>query len=267
MRFVKIGVIRMKKVVFLFISSLSYLGVVRKPVTFLASLLLFSSVSIIASEKYGKSINEDYRIAQKYRELAIEAHEEGDYERSIEFAKKSQEHSDKYIAPLYYARADAVLKKAKERGYDKSKSDIYNEASQSLINANAYLKSEDYSNSLIYSKNVIDLANLMGVAGATTLDIAKGTVTRTFSGEFPQYYKVVERTKNTDSLWRIASYDFIYGNGHLWRRIYEANKNKIKDPNIIRKGQILTIPSLKGEKREGTYNSNNTYGNIREYKK
>ena len=251
----------MKKILFLFISSLSYLGIVRKPATFLISLLLFSSLSIIASEKYSKSVNNDYRMAQRYRELAIEAHADGDYKQSIEFAKKSQEHSDKYMAPISYAKAETALKKAKERGYDKSKADIYNEASKSLINADTYLKSEDYSNSLIQSKNVIALANSMGIVDLDS--VGAGSKNAAFTGAFPKYYVVVERTKNTDSLWRIASYDFIYGSGNLWRKIYEANKDKIKDPNIIRKGQRLTIPSIKGEKREGTYNPNNTYGNIK----
>ena len=370
----------MKKLLFLFIFSISYLG-------------------------YGQAIDEDFRLAQRYRELAIEAHEAGDYEQSIEFAQKSKEHSDRFIskyglygyvlesqidaerklnlfkgiggetnektsnlyslsledmqsahnifnvasndtdysntiekyqdsslksqlgfdllsidlrreylisesiltngddndteildlqtgayiylgeedwinssstaafavskldkleAPLSYAKAQAALNKAKENGYDNSKSDMYNEASQSLDNAEMYLNSEDYSNSLIESKNVIILANLMGI-GDSTSAIADGTETETtFIGEFPQYYIVVERTKRTDSLWLIASYDFIYGDGNLWRKIYEANKDKIKDPNIIIKGQILTIPSLKGEKREGTYDSNKTYGNIKE---
>lgn len=248
----------MKKALF---SSLSYLGIGRKPATFLFSLLLFSSVSIIASEKYGKSINDDYRMAQKYRELAIEAHEEGDYEQSIEFAKRSKAHSDKYAAPLFYARARSAMNRAKASGYDNSKADLYNQALSSFTNADAYLKSEDYANSVIHSKNVIVLANMMGVEDLKASSPVRETVIT--SGVFPKYYVVVERTKNTDSLWLIASYDFIYGDGRLWRKIYEANRDKIKNPDIIRKGQRLTIPSLKGERREGTYNSNNTYGNIK----
>lgn len=371
----------MKKALFLFIFSLSYLGL------------------------YGQSVDEDYDLAKKYRELAIEAHEAGDYEQSIEFAEKSREYSDRFIlkyglyayvldsqidaerklnlfkgiggetnektsnlyslsvedmesahnifnsatndadysntiakykdsslksqlgfdlisidlrreylisesiltngddndteildlqngaysyldeedyinasrtaafavsrldrleAPLSYAKAEEALKKAKENGYDTSKSNMYNEASQSLTNADEYLKAEDYSNSLLHSKNVIILANLMGVGDSK--DFATVEETETFTGEFPLYYIVVERTKNTDSLWLIASYDFIYGDGNLWRKIYEANKDKIKNPDIIIKGQILTIPSLKGEKREGTYDSNKTYGNIKDIK-
>ncbi len=43
-----------------------------------------------------------------------------------------------------------------------------------------------------------------------------------------------------DSLWKIAVK--YYGNGLYWRKIYEANKAQIKNPNIIRPLQILRIP-------------------------
>ena len=370
----------MKKVLFLFIFSLSYLA-------------------------YGQStIADDYKLAQRYRELAIEAHEAGDYEQSIEFAKKSKEHSDKFIskyeiyglllnsqvdaerklslfkgiggdtnentsnlynlavediksaqnifavasndndysntiikyqdsslksqlgydllsidsrrdylikesvltngdnndkeildlksnayayleesdynnsslsakeavdildrleAPLAYAKAQESLNKAKEKGYNNSKADMYNEASTSLFNADASLMAGEYSNSLIHSKNVIALVNTMGAVDSKGVETATAKTEETiFTGEFPQYYIVVERTKNTDSLWLIASYDFIYGDGNLWRKIYEANKDKIKNPDIIKAGQILIIPSLKGEIRKGTYDSKNSYESI-----
>jgi len=42
------------------------------------------------------------------------------------------------------------------------------------------------------------------------------------------------------TLWGIAQKE--YGNGNLWPKIYEANKSKIKDPNLIYAGQVLTIP-------------------------
>ena len=370
-------------------------------------LLAFNNIFSLSYLAYGQSlsIEEDYKLAQRYRELAIEAHENGDYEQSIEFAKKSQEHSQRFIskykvygyllnsqidaerklslfkgiggntnqktsnlyklavddiesaqsifsiasndndysntiikyedsalksqlgynllsidsrreylikesvltngdnndkeilnlknnayayldetdytnsslsakeavdildrleAPLAYAKAQESLNKAKEKGYNNSKADIYNEASKSLSNASYSLKTEDYSNSLMHSKNVIALVNTMGTTDSKGMKTAETKTTKEtiFTGEFPQYYTVVERTKNTDSLWLIASYDFIYGDGRLWRKIYEANKDKIKDPNIIIKGQILTIPSLKGETRKGTYDSKNSYESI-----
>lgn len=43
-----------------------------------------------------------------------------------------------------------------------------------------------------------------------------------------------------DSLWRIA--EKAYGSGRRWRRIYEANTDKISDASKIYVGQILVIP-------------------------
>ncbi len=43
-----------------------------------------------------------------------------------------------------------------------------------------------------------------------------------------------------DSLWTIAQKEL--GSGYKWREIYEANKDTVKDPNLIYVGQTLTIP-------------------------
>ena len=54
--------------------------------------------------------------------------------------------------------------------------------------------------------------------------------------------KNVYRVKKGDSLWRISSYRNIYNDPYRWPEIYEANKDKIKDPNLIYIGQRLIIP-------------------------
>lgn len=46
-----------------------------------------------------------------------------------------------------------------------------------------------------------------------------------------------------DSLWKIS--EKFYGDGNQWRRIYEANKDEIKDPDVIHPGQRFTIPAAK----------------------
>ena len=43
-----------------------------------------------------------------------------------------------------------------------------------------------------------------------------------------------------DSLSRIAQRE--YGAADKWRRIYDANRDQIKDPDLIHPGQVLTIP-------------------------
>lgn len=46
--------------------------------------------------------------------------------------------------------------------------------------------------------------------------------------------------KKGDCLWNIAKK--YYGNGSDYKKIYNANKDKIKNPNLIYPGQVLTLP-------------------------
>jgi nucleoid-associated protein YgaU len=43
-------------------------------------------------------------------------------------------------------------------------------------------------------------------------------------------------------LWRIAGKKEIYNNPKEWKKIYEANKDQIKNPDLIYPGQNLKIP-------------------------
>jgi hypothetical protein len=43
-----------------------------------------------------------------------------------------------------------------------------------------------------------------------------------------------------DSLWKIAEKEL--GNGYRWKYIYELNKDKIKNPNKLKKGLKIVIP-------------------------
>ena len=51
-----------------------------------------------------------------------------------------------------------------------------------------------------------------------------------------QYYEI----KKGDSLWKIAKN--FYGNGNDYPKIFEANKEVIKDPDLIFPGQMIRIP-------------------------
>ncbi len=43
-----------------------------------------------------------------------------------------------------------------------------------------------------------------------------------------------------DSLSKIAQHH--YGDANLWRRIWEANRDQVKNPDLIHPGQVLKIP-------------------------
>ncbi|HEY9055127.1 MAG TPA: hypothetical protein VIO60_09940, partial [Rectinemataceae bacterium] len=78
----------------------------------------------------------------------------------------------------------------------------------------------------------------------------------------PAKYVVRLIPERRDCLWRIAEYAFVYNNPLKWPVLYEANKKTFKDPSnpdLIFPGQVLVIPSIKGEKREGTWDPKKTY--------
>jgi nucleoid-associated protein YgaU len=56
--------------------------------------------------------------------------------------------------------------------------------------------------------------------------------------ELPQSYTVIK----DDWLIKISKKRQIYGDGTKWRRIYNANTDKIKDPNLIYPNQVFMIP-------------------------
>lgn len=82
------------------------------------------------------------------------------------------------------------------------------------------------------------------------------------SAQYPATYTVQTWGSARDCLWNIAGRPGVYGNPRQWRLLYEANKDKLPEPNnpnLIEPGIVLTIPSLKGESRSGAWDPNVTY--------
>ncbi len=52
-----------------------------------------------------------------------------------------------------------------------------------------------------------------------------------------------------DYLWKIAKKKEHYGNGFAWPKIYNANKDKIKNPDLIYPNQVFAIPNLSEEEQ------------------
>ena len=73
-----------------------------------------------------------------------------------------------------------------------------------------------------------DFSDVISGSSSTAPAPVGGVVTRT--------YTVVAG----DSLSKIAKK--IYGDTKRWKEIFEANKDKIKNPDLIHPGQVLKIP-------------------------
>jgi len=52
-----------------------------------------------------------------------------------------------------------------------------------------------------------------------------------------------------DCLWRIAKKKEFYGNGFAWPKIYQANRDQIKNPDLIYPKQTFKIPNLTEEEK------------------
>ncbi len=59
-------------------------------------------------------------------------------------------------------------------------------------------------------------------------------------------YTVGTWSRNRDCLWNISKKRDIYDNAWMWPKIWQGNRDQIKDPDVIHPGQKLKIPP-KGE--------------------
>ena len=81
-----------------------------------------------------------------------------------------------------------------------------------------------------------DLANQAGVTAANRMQ-AK-----------PKEYTVTRG----DTLWGISGKTPIYANPFMWPLIYKANRNEIRDPDLIHPNQVFAIPRTYSQEEAGT---------------
>jgi len=55
-------------------------------------------------------------------------------------------------------------------------------------------------------------------------------------------YTVGTWAENKDCLWNIAGKQEIYNDPNLWPKIWQANTDQIRNPDVIFPGQVLTLP-------------------------
>lgn len=75
------------------------------------------------------------------------------------------------------------------------------------------------------------------------LDALKNTLKQyAESGQGMMTYTVGTWAKDRDCLWNIAKKKKIYDNAFLWPKIYQGNRERIKNADVIEPGWILKIP-------------------------
>ncbi len=224
----------------------------KRKMTLLITLLLFALAGQMLSAQSLKD-NADYRKSVQLKKQSEAAFEEGDFPEAKRLADESRKYaelSDKWIAMMqkrYKAnsalkRLEIALRSAKNIQGDKNFPEEWAQANEFYDEAGKLFKSENYEDSYEASIKGIDaLSDIVSIPR---------------DGK-AAYYKVRSLPAGEeDCLWRIAGYDFAYGDPSEWPRLWKANKKNLpqpENPNLIYPDMILEIPSINGESRSGTW--------------
>ncbi|GMO46886.1 MAG: hypothetical protein Pg6C_08830 [Treponemataceae bacterium] len=98
------------------------------------------------------------------------------------------------------------------------------------------------------------------ITAANTVIEALADVTE--RAPLPSQYTVRTWTNQRDCLWNIAGYPWVYNDPWQWRRLYEANRDKLpnaSNADEIEIGTVLDIPSMGDEVRQGMWDEAKEY--------
>jgi nucleoid-associated protein YgaU len=253
--------------------------VVPKAVLF-AAILFFVFVPVFAQTAEQQNIpktilnNEYYLRSVRLTQLAKDAYEEGDYDASADYAEEAAEYarlSDEYVtmrlADYAIARAHSRYTWAGQVGAATRYPSEYEEAGIYYNRALAARRAEEWVPATESAERVlVILANVQPPSRPEpsvpeVTDLPKVTdVTEEppgpSDGTLPAQYTVRNWRDTGDCLSAIAGWSWVYGDVYKWRILYDANKDKLPNPDnphLIRPGMVLDIPSLEGEVRQGMW--------------
>ena len=214
-------------------------------------LLLLMSATIFSQSLLD---NPDYKKSLEYKSLYQKSMDDGDYEKALEYAELASAHaqkSEEYVNSMIVRfKANQALDRLKNRiaeikrfGGDTSYPQEFSLASEAYNQSRTLYNDGDYQGSLDQSNEALNLLAAIRKDPGLTATLPAGYVVRLLPG-------------NRDCLWKIAGYDFVYGDTTLWTHIYNANKSTFPDPenpNLILPGMVLKIPALNDETRKGIW--------------
>ena len=180
--------------------------------------------------------------------LAQERFAGGQFEEAIQYAEEANTYaqlSDDYVALQMLiketndaiAAAESRIDWAKRYGIPRGYPEVYGEAEAALTESLDARSNEAWKESLAAAQQVIALLSELPDEPVLAAQ-----------------YLVRNWNPMRDCLWNIAGMPEIYGDPKQWRRIYNANKSKLpnpNNPNLLRPGTVLDIPNIGDETRIG----------------
>jgi len=240
---------------------------VKRLIPVLIIILIAGSLPLIAQSVPPSIRNNHYFLESvRFANLANLAFDEGDYLASYRFSAESiyfANLSDEYVLlQLKIREADDAIAAARRR-LDFAESvnaqsrypGEYDSAQSFFTQARNHRAGERWDDA-IYAANQV-LISLAGIseppAGIALLML-------------PAEYTVRPWGVSADCFWNIAGRPWVYNDPWKWRILYEANRDRIPEPdnpNLIHPGMIMVIPSINGEQRQGMWNINTEYPTFR----
>ncbi len=123
--------------------------------------------------------------------------------------------------------AKAAIEKAKAEGA------LWNDTENLVAQAEQAMQSNDFA----LAKNLADKARLQAENALAQHQSEMAKMGGMTMGGGADNYTVVRG----DSLWGISGKSEVYGNPYQWPLIYKANRDKIKDADLIYPGQVFAI--------------------------
>lgn len=223
------------------------------------------NIVIAQAESYGAAqyAPEKLALAKEHSQIARSAYEAGELKKgfsAIEVAKLNADDayftSLKATAAKKIEEAQAAIDAAKGSEAAKLSPNDIKAAEESLVQAKSLFNDGKYKESMIASGQAINIAQ--GVSSKKAVAVApiveqqgkEGVAVKEEQKEAIQkkveeeteytLYKVKYNPAKRDCLWRIA--EKFYNDGFKWKVIYDANRDIVKNPNLIKPGWILKIP-------------------------
>ena len=158
----------------------------------------------------------------------------GDYYTDKEWKKLSQEQRDEYCAEL--ARQDSLYRAEIEEARGILSEILGRRAPLHALVDSLARAVDSLEARLAEARNQAPRTSVVRPAPDRALESVPG------GEEVPSALAHSHRVRPGDSLWRIAATDSALRDGRAWHRIYQANRGRVRDPNLIFPGQEIIIP-------------------------
>jgi len=230
---------------------------VYKPVTTIGGEVLDGNVDGVDSTSI--SNNEYYIKSLQLNKLAVETYEYGDYDVAAGFAQEAVRYatlSDEYVSVQLIAEAKRLLEWADKNNIAAKFPNNYAEGKTQYENAVDSYNNENWNEAIDAAIKSIEIFAAFESGGRPPAATTASKPTTSTATGLPRQYTVRTWRVEKDCLWTIAGYPWVYGDPWKWKVLYDANKDVMPEPanpDLIVPGQVLTIPSINGEARQGMW--------------